>query len=129
MEQFKNTLDQTIIDPSVHCSHCQSKGYDYVCYDPEGVVDLSKPGTPEDQVALENFESLKFSHWFDDCFTAVQTVKEARPNDPVLLVGSSMGGWISSKIATKCPETIKALLLIAPSINFMKAKYRLLYQV
>lgn len=43
-------------------SHCQTRGWDYVCYDPEGVVDLST-STDKDQVAIENFETLKFSHW------------------------------------------------------------------
>merc|ERR1719312_2332618 len=38
-----------------------------------------------------------------------------------------MGGWISVKMALTQPGDIAAMLLIAPSLNFMRAKYKLLY--
>lgn len=104
-------------------SHCQARGWDYVCYDPEGIVDMSTE-TQKDQPIIRNFETLKFSHWFDDCYTAVQKVKETKPDDPILLVGSSMGGWISLKMAVTMPELIKGMLLIAPATNFMRKKYQ-----
>ena len=65
---------------------------------------------------------------FDDCYTAVQKVKETKPDDPILLVGSSMGGWISLKMAVSMPELIKGMLLIAPATNFMRKKYQQQYQ-
>ena len=43
-------------------SHCQARGWDYVCYDPEGIVDMSTE-TQKDQPIIRNFETLKFSHW------------------------------------------------------------------
>ena len=41
-------------------AHCHTRGWDYVCYDPEGVVDTE---TDKEKMALEGFETLKFSHW------------------------------------------------------------------
>jgi len=112
-------------------SHCASRGVDYVCYDPEGVVDLSDPeATPPDSLVIDNYDTLKFSHWFDDCNTALHTVQ--RENEvavggaPVVLVGSSMGAWIALKNMLAQPfhrNPVKGLLLIAPSINFMWSKY------
>ena len=107
-------------------NHCAQRGYDYVCYDPEGVVDVSDAADTE---VISNFEQLKFSHWFDDCHTAIQTVtKERKDHQGVILVGSSMGAWISLKMVLTHPSLVKGLLLIAPSLNFMWPKYQMWYK-
>ena len=107
----------------VHLSHhAIDKGYNYVCYDPECVSDfLEKPALS----CLEIYEKLEFSHWFDDANTAINYIKEhnASPNHRILMVGSSMGGWITLYMAQKYPDIIKGVILIAPAVNFMKKAY------
>jgi len=38
-----------------------------------------------------------------------------------VLVGSSMGGWISCLVATEIPERLHAMVLIAPAADFTEA--------
>ena len=108
---------------AIHLSkHAMEKGYNYVCYDPECVSDLlEKPALS----CFEMYEKLEFSHWFDDANTAINYVKEnnSSPNHKILMVGSSMGGWITLYMAAKYPDVIKGTVLIAPAVNFMKKAY------
>ena len=48
---------------------------------------------------------------------------EVSDDAPLILVGSSMGGWISLKIGLDNPGLVSGLLLVAQSINFMWNKY------
>ena len=89
--------------------YCQTRGVRYVCYDPEG--------TGESKV--ENMASLKFQHWFEDAQAAIKHCQ----SDKIVLVGSSMGGWISLKMANENPNVIQALVLLAPAVNFLRPKY------
>ena len=108
---------------SIHLStHSLSKAYNYVCYDPECVSDLlEKPATN----CIEMFDRLEFSHWFDDANTAIKYIREnnTSPNHKILMVGSSMGGWITLYMAAKYPDIVRGIVLIAPAINFMKKAY------
>ena len=108
---------------SIHlATHSLTKEYNYVCYDPECVSDLlEKPSMS----CIEMFDKLEFSHWFDDANTAINYIKEnnASPNHKILMVGSSMGGWITLYMAAKYPDVVKGIVLIAPAINFMKKAY------
>ena len=101
---------------------CISKGYNYVCYDPECVSELLEK--PAGQ-CVEMFNQLEFSHWFDDANTAINYIKENNPGDEhkILMVGSSMGGWITLSMAMKYPERIQGIVLIAPALNFMRGYY------
>ena len=101
--------------------HSIARGYDYVCYDPECVSDLlSKPAVE----CVEMFDRLEFSHWFDDANTAINYIKRTTPADKkILMIGSSMGGWITLSLAQKYPELIKGVILIAPAVNFMRKGY------
>ncbi len=45
---------------------------------------------------------------------------------PVVLVGSSMGGWIATLAAQRWPDRILSLLLIAPAYNFIQEYFRAL---
>ena len=106
--------------------HSIIKGYDYVCYDPECVSDLfDKPASE----CVEAFGQLKFSDWFDDANTALDYITKIKQNKmhKIVMVGSSMGGWITLAMAMKHPELIKGIILIAPALNFMRPYYLDLY--
>jgi len=60
------------------------------------------------------FEAGTISRWRADALAVI----EALTDGPVVLVGSSMGGWISCLLAMAHPERIAALLLIAPAPDF-----------
>ena len=94
--------------------HCQAKDLRYVCYDPEATGESK----------IEDMSNLEFKNWFEDAKTAIQMSK----SDKIVLVGSSMGGWISLKMASEFPDLIKGLVLIAPAVNFLRPKYEAWYK-
>merc|ERR1719510_910472 len=106
--------------------HSIAKEYDFVCYDPEGVSDLSEKPASE---CLEMFDRLEFSHWFDDANTAIKYIQQASANKKIIIIGSSMGGWITLFMAQKYPELIQGVILIAPAINFTRKMYLNWYNV
>ena len=60
------------------------------------------------------FEAGTISGWRSDALAVIEALTEG----PVILVGSSMGGWISCLLAMAHPERVAALLLIAPAPDF-----------
>lgn len=54
------------------------------------------------------------SRWRDDALAVI----DAMTAGPVVLIGSSMGGWIASLVALARPERVAGLLLIAPAADF-----------
>ena len=60
------------------------------------------------------FDELAIGDWLGDALA----VLDQRTAGPLVLVGSSMGGWISLLAARARPERVKALLLIAPAADF-----------
>lgn len=52
--------------------------------------------------------------WFEDALAALQTLTEG----PQVLVGSSMGGWISLLLARAVPARVKGLVGIAAAPDF-----------
>lgn len=66
------------------------------------------------------FEERTVSHWLGD----VLAVMDAQSEGPLVLVGSSMGGWIALLAARARPERVKGLLLIAPAADFTEALLR-----
>lgn len=61
-----------------------------------------------------NAADCTIEHWRDD----VLALLDAVTTGPLLLVGSSMGGWISLLAALARPDRVKSLLLIAPAPDF-----------
>ncbi len=59
------------------------------------------------------FEDFTLEDWRDDALAVIDSVEE-----PVLLVGSSMGGWIMLLAALAQPERIAALVGIAAAPDF-----------
>lgn len=58
--------------------------------------------------------------WREDSLAAIDQLSEG----PLVLVGSSMGGWMACLAALARPERVKALVLIAPAPDFTEALMR-----
>jgi len=61
-----------------------------------------------------DFADGTITRWREDALAVLAELTEG----PVVLVGSSMGGWIACLAAMAVPERIKALVLIAPAPDF-----------
>ena len=94
-----------------------SKEYDYVCYDPECISELFEKPAVE---CLEMFNKLEFSHWFDDANTAINYIKQNNPGGKhkILMVGSSMGGWITLSMAKKISRANPRYCANCSSVEF-----------
>lgn len=60
------------------------------------------------------FEGGTISRWLGDTLAALDQLTTG----PLVLVGSSMGGWLSLLAARERPQRVSALLLIAPAADF-----------
>ncbi len=60
------------------------------------------------------FEDGTISQWREDTLAAI----DAQTDGPLILVGSSMGGWMALLAALARPERVKGLVLIAPAPDF-----------
>ena len=54
-------------------------------------------------------------HWRDD---VVDAIRAFAPNGPIVLVGSSMGGWLALLVALALPERVRAIVGIAAAPDF-----------
>lgn len=59
------------------------------------------------------FEEGTISSWYEDARAALELLP-----GPKVLVGSSMGGWISLLLARDCPEQVAGLVTIAAAPDF-----------
>ena len=64
----------------------------------------------------KRFEDCVFSDWLN---SGLKIIDEVIDTDAIL-VGSSMGGWISTLISLKRKKRVKGLILIAPAIDMTK---------
>lgn len=60
------------------------------------------------------FEDGVITRWREDVLAIVQALTEG----PLVLVGSSMGGWLACLVAAAIPERIGAMVLVAPAADF-----------
>jgi pimeloyl-ACP methyl ester carboxylesterase len=60
------------------------------------------------------FEDGTISAWREDALALI----DAQTDGPLVLVGSSMGGWMALLAALARPERVKGLVLIAPAPDF-----------
>jgi len=60
------------------------------------------------------FEGGSISRWLGDTLAVLDQLTTG----PLVLVGSSMGGWLSLLTARARPQRVSALLLIAPAADF-----------
>lgn len=61
-----------------------------------------------------DFTRGTITRWREDALAVIDDLTEG----PLVLVGSSMGGWISCLATAVRPERIKAMVLIAPAPDF-----------
>ncbi len=60
------------------------------------------------------FEDGAISRWREDALAVIDDLTEG----PLVLVGSSMGGWLACLAAIARPDRVKAMVLIAPAPDF-----------
>jgi pimeloyl-ACP methyl ester carboxylesterase len=63
------------------------------------------------------FRDGTISRWREDALEAIRELTDG----PLILVGSSMGGWISCLVAAVIPDRLHAMVLIAPAADFTEA--------
>ena len=84
-------------------AHCAAKGYGYVRFDMFGHGDSSG-----------RFEDGGVGRWTEDALAILDHVTSG----PQILVGSSMGGWVTVRAATARPHRVAGVLGIAPAPDF-----------
>ena len=70
------------------------------------------------------FEEGTITRWRGDVLAMLDLVERRCGAGPVVLVGSSMGGWLACLAALARPDRVKALLLIAPAADFTEMLLR-----
>ena len=83
----------------------RTTGKNYIRFDYSGHGDSSG-----------RFEDATLGQWLDETTAVIDRV--ADPAEKVVLVGSSMGGWISLLAAQKRPDRLKGLVTIACGADF-----------
>lgn len=98
---FKSDMEGT---KAVHLEGvCESEGRGFLRFDYSGHGQSS-----------EDFTDGCIGDWTEDAVAILQGVTEG----PLLLIGSSMGGWISLLCAKRIPERIAGMVTIAAAPDF-----------
>jgi pimeloyl-ACP methyl ester carboxylesterase len=66
------------------------------------------------------FEKSNISDWLIDVQDMVHFMVHEKNHEGVLIVGSSLGGWLALRAAEEMPNMIKGLVLLAPAPDFTK---------
>jgi pimeloyl-ACP methyl ester carboxylesterase len=61
-----------------------------------------------------NFEDGTLERWLEECLAAVDLLTDG----PLILIGSSMGGWLALHLALRRPDRVQALVGIAVAPDF-----------
>lgn len=61
------------------------------------------------------FEDGSIGEWFEDAMAIIDSIAEGRK---CVLIGSSMGGWISLLCAKDRPDSVLGMILLAPAPDF-----------
>lgn len=70
----------------------------------------------------EEFNNCTLSDWVQDASTVLETVMN--DHDKVVVIGSSMGGWIACHLAMQHPQKVVGLLGIAAAPDFLEAIFQ-----
>jgi len=84
-------------------AHCQERGQGFLRFDYRGHGE-----------STGRFEESVISDWLDDTLAVI----DALTLGPLLVVGSSLGGWLMLRAATARPERVKGLVGIAAAADF-----------
>lgn len=82
-----------------------SRGVTFITFDFRGHGQSS--GTMRD---------LTGTRWLEDCHAVIERC--CPPEHRIVLIGSSMGGWVAAWYAAQHPDRISATMLIAPAFTF-----------
>lgn len=82
---------------------CEAQGWGYLAFDYFGHGESSG-----------DFADGTISRWREDCLAAVDELSDG----PLILVGSSMGGWMSVLTALARKERVTGMVLLAPAPDF-----------
>jgi len=63
--------------------------------------------------------NVLFSHWVEDLETVITRLTEG----PIVLVGSSLGGWLALSAAKHYSHLIHGMILFSPAINYVWKYY------
>lgn len=84
-------------------NHCKKKGYSFLRFDYGG-----------HGLSSGKFEDGTIGSWHEDALAAIDNLTEG----PLVLVGSSMGGWQVLLAALARKQRVKALIGLAPAPDF-----------
>lgn len=87
--------------------------YDWAVTHGHGCLLLDYAGCGESEGA---FRDGTLTSWRDDILSVVDVV--LREEDPLIVIGSSMGGWLMLLVALGRPEQVQALIGIAAAPDF-----------
>lgn len=82
---------------------CKAQGRAFLRFDYSGHGESS-----------EDFKDGCIGDWAEDAYQAVTQLTDG----PQIIIGSSMGGWISLLLAKRCPEKFAGLVTIAAAPDF-----------
>jgi len=90
--------------------YCIKQNYSFVRYDPTCIGD-----------SIGDWSSLEFQDWVENAGNVLQNLGSEKN----IVVGSSMGGWISLWLASQeeYKKKIKSMVVIAPAVNFIRPFY------
>ena len=83
--------------------YCRNKNYSYLCFDFRGHGKSSG-----------EFTNYGISDWYEDLCKLIKFLKITN----IILIGSSMGGWVAMLFSLKYPKKVQKLIGIAPAPDF-----------
>ena len=71
--------------------------------------------------SLGDWSTLEFEDWVENAGTVLKELG----SDGNIVIGSSMGGWITLWLASQAQfkQKIESLIIIAPAVNFIRPYY------
>jgi len=92
--------------------HFQKRGVAFTKFDYSG-IGMSKVNNENPHVMLDSFDK-----WVTDSLDIFDTTQ-----GPQILIGSSMGGWLASRVAMERPDRVAGLVFIGPAADFLDGLY------